>query len=184
MAAESGRIGDLHKYRDADEAKSSAENSKSLFKNYSGSAYPSHAFRRQDSGVERKALSLPIEQVLPLAANLRESPDTESEVTDSETKLINSGTRLKDIETRLTDPGTRLTDSETRLTDTESSRLAQLRFNMNPVESKGRMVRFTSPNQRSDSIGVDEAELGTFGDLPVYPVKFSKSRRHTLANVR
>ena len=39
-------------------------------------------------------------------------------------------------------------------------------------------------DKRTDSTGSEEGELGTFGELPVLSSRFCRNRRHTLANVR
>lgn len=73
------------------------------------------------------------------------------------------------------------------VTDSSSINLCKLRFNPEhdiKGDRKPKTKSNTVRNKRSDSITTEEAELGTFGELPVYPARFSKNRRHTLANVR
>lgn len=159
MAAESGNINDLHKYQGraslAEEEESdqfSPTLPRSSFGMTAADPLMKSAFGRQDSGVSRKLVPLPLEKI-----QLTGTSDREGILDENNTNI-----RLHC--------------------------LAQLRFVSQATEKcseANKINRNASiPQQRSDSIGSEEAELGTFGELPVYPVRFSKNRRHTLANVR
>ena len=148
MAAESGNIGDLLKYQgrvspsESDEIKPEPRSS---VRHHLPDSVIKHYYNRQDSGLNRKPLSLLFgETRLPTLAS-EDVPDDD-----------------------LKDPGYRPKSGDSHF---------------GGIPGKPRMVRFLQ-QQRSDSTGSDEAELGTFGDIPVFSVPYSRSRRHTLANVR
>ena len=157
MAAESGSIGDLLKYqgRLSPSTELDDQNNKTQNKHFpDGSPNPPfrphptpphpilhhHLYNRQDSGIIRKPLTLPLaESRLPTLA----SEDVPEDDGDSNYNYLLSSS------------------------------------------DKKRMVRFMQSQQSTEVGKEDEAQIGTFGDLPaVFPVKYSRNRRHTLANVR